>query len=363
MAARPTPVPARSPQPPPERAEGPVVSNPIRDDDVPDASLPRDSLDLHHRETLVVLPLTGFLEVATFVLFLVRVRRRIHTSLGRVAKRFGLALCAFSVAVTTAKISLLSARRVDDATVATELAFPLSCAAFVAHVSMTLPYPRTRSLWVHLAALAVNIAAKGLYCALLKEWLEASFYGIVWPLLFARSAQFVRTLRSAVQKMSLAQGSRASSVGLVSLVSGLPPVLYLAANSGACLLFVDSPSETCDTRLQTNYALSLVFILFGLLPILLVLEPVNLQQVMHLELPRSHLVAAGFGACSFVCVVALAGTRERFGPLPPAILGIASGAYTFALLCILALGAGVVDRASKPRLRARVLMVLRRFMR
>ena len=45
------------------------------------------------------------------------------------------------------------------------------------------------------------------------------------------------------QKMSLARRLRASSVGLVSLVSGLPPILYLAANSGACLLFVDSASR------------------------------------------------------------------------------------------------------------------------
>ena len=105
----------------------------------------------------------------------------------------------------------------------------------------------------------------------------------------------------------------------------------------------------CDTRLQTNYALSLVFILFGFLPILLVLEPVNLQQVMHLELSRRTSSRRASVPGSFVCAGRAAGIRERFGPLTSVLLGIASGAYTCALLCILVLGAGVVDRASKPR--------------
>ena len=68
-----------------------------------------------------LLPLTGFLQVATFVLFLVRVRHRIHVELGRVTKRFGLALCAFSVACTTVKVWLLIARGQDDADIATTL--------------------------------------------------------------------------------------------------------------------------------------------------------------------------------------------------------------------------------------------------
>ena len=215
------------------------------------------------------------------MLFTVRVRRRIYSSLGRVSKRFGFALCAFSVSCTAVKISLLITRGLDDADIATVLSFPLSVAAFVAHFAMTLPYPRNRSkLNLHLAALAINNAAKGLYCALRREWFKAVFHGIIWPLLYACIARFVRALRHPLRNMSLTQQSHASSVGLVNLVSGLPPVLYLAANSGACLLFADSPSETCGTRRETNYVLSLVFVLFGLLPVLLVLEPVNLQQVM-----------------------------------------------------------------------------------
>ena len=140
----------------------------------------------------------------------------------------------------------------EDADYATELSYPLSVAAFAAHVAMTLPYPRTRSLWVHLAALAINTAAKGLYCALLGDWFAATYHGIVWPVLYVCVARVIRALRIAVQKMGLARRLRASSVGLVSLVSGLPPILYLAANSGACLRFVDSPSDTCDCLLYTS---------------------------------------------------------------------------------------------------------------
>ena len=151
---QPTEAPAPSPEPP-ERTEGLTVSNPIRDGadaEVPvppaddDAGVRRDALDLHHREALTRLPLTNFLEVATFVLFLVRVRRRIHVSLGRVTERFGLALCAFSVSCTAVKVSLLVARRWNDRELVEDLSASFTVAAFGAHLAMTLPHPRTRSL-------------------------------------------------------------------------------------------------------------------------------------------------------------------------------------------------------------------------
>ena len=344
-----------------EPAAGPSISNPILStEDLPEparaarvsvhaAQFRQFSFD-GHRRVRTLLPLTGFLQVATFVLFLVRVRHRIHVELGRVTKRFGLALCAFSVACTTVKIWLLIARGQDDADIATTLLFPLSCAAFVAHLSMTLPYLRTRAkVNFHICVLAISTAVTGLHRAVLGEWLGALYYGVGGPLLYACIARAVRTLRYALRKLSLGQRSRASSVGLMSLVRGLPPVLYLAANSGACLLFTDSPRDTCGTRLETNYAVSLVLIVAGFVPVLLTPEPVSLQQVVNLELPRSHLVAASFGACSFLCVAALAGTRERFEPVTTAVESIADASYVFALLGSLVLGAGVVKRAHTAR--------------
>ena len=170
---------AEAPAPPPERpaAEAPgdfAVANPIHSAEAPappptgtardvGAADRRGTLD-PHREARV--PPTSFLRVAIFILFLVRVRRRIHGSLGRVTKRFGLALIAFSVSCTAVNISLLLARGEDDSDVAVLLSNPLSALAFVAHVSMTLPYPRTRAkLNFHVTVLALSTLAKGPYSA------------------------------------------------------------------------------------------------------------------------------------------------------------------------------------------------------
>ena len=77
----------------------------------------RGTLD-PHREARV--PPTSFLRVAIVILFLVRVRRRIHVSLGRVTERFGLALCAFSVSCTAVKSTAGRAGE-DDSDVAWSL--------------------------------------------------------------------------------------------------------------------------------------------------------------------------------------------------------------------------------------------------
>ena len=115
--ARTADAPAPSPEPP-EGTESLAVSNPIRDAEVPGPRTARDSafirrcssIELYHREALAIMPLTSFLRVATFVLFTVRLRHRIHVSLALVTKRFGRALCAFSVAITIGASRSRSAR-------------------------------------------------------------------------------------------------------------------------------------------------------------------------------------------------------------------------------------------------------------
>ena len=296
-----------------------------------------------------VVPLKSFANVVWFVVLCQHLSRRIHANLGRVAKRFGVALCAYSVCEASVHTYLLFAGDEDSLSLllAGYAAFPLSVAALAAHISMTLPYPRAQWLWVHLSSHAGRAAANGYHSAKMGDAIGATYSGIVWPLLFCFVGVTLRGLRNRVQDtVGPVLSSRAASVGLVGAVLGFPPLLYLSFNSAACLLFAESPRETCGSRIEVNYALTSTLVFTGFLPVLLVFEPLSLDQIMRLELPRSHLVAGAFGIVSFVCAVSLASTHERFAPATMAILNLGRLCYMSALAGLMVLGAGWVQRAS-----------------
>ena len=101
-------------------------------------------------------------------------------------------------------------------------------------------------------------------------------------------------LRMVVQQAaSPTLGSRAASIGLVGSVIGLPPLLYLCFNSAACLIFAVTPSETCGTRIEANFALAMTLIFSDLLPVLLVFEPISLVNATTKE--RTETVAVHTG--------------------------------------------------------------------
>ena len=130
---------------------------------------------------------------------------------------------------------------------------------------------------------------------------------------------------------------------------GLPPLLYLCFNSAACLVFAAAPRETCGTRIEANYALTMTLVFSNLLPVLLVFEPISPQQIMRLEgLAWHHFVAAAFGAVSFVCVITLASTHERFEPVTSFLYYTARASYALAFVGVVVFGAGVVNLSSRP---------------
>ena len=92
---------------------------------------------------------------------------------------------------------------------------------------------------------------------------------------------------------------------------GLPPLLYLCANSAACYSFVEDARATCETREAVNYALAATLTFSGFAPTLYVLEPLSLRQVMDLDLQRSQFVAGGFAA------LALSALTSSSSPLWP----------------------------------------------
>ena len=288
---------------------------------------------------------------AAFVWIWAKLGRRVRAAQKRVAEQFGNALCAFSLCDAVVQTLLMFAMGEDavPSLVLDYAIFPLSAAAVVTHFSSRLPYERVTSFWFHVGSFVLRAFARGAHKARLHDWFGGAYHGLFWPALIACTAITMHRLRRVVQQAaSPTLGSRAASVGLVGSVIGLPPLLYLCFNSAACLVFAAAPRETCGTRIEANYALTMTLVFSNLLPVLLVFEPISPQQIMRLEgLAWHHFVAAAFGAVSFVCVITLASTHERFEPVTSFLYYTARASYALAFVGVVVFGAGVVNLSSR----------------